>query len=374
MLPFLSIMHQEQFSLCPFATSRLCEIKHVMRFSALGNTGLQVPRIVFGTSCLGNLYEALPDATKLAISREWFAHHEPPAVIDSAGKYGAGLALEMVGRNLRELEIAPERIIISNKLGWKRVPLTTPEPTFEPGAWANLEHDAVQCISYEGILECWEQGCELLGPEYRPALLSVHDPDEYLAAAASGTEREKRFGDIVDAYRALHELKADGKTRAIGIGSKDWRVIEAIEREVELDWVMLANSLTIYHHPSELLEFVARLVAKGIAVINSAVFHAGFLVGGKFFDYRVVTPASDAQLFAWREKFFALCNKHEIKPAVACIQFSLTTPGVVAISLNTSDPARVADNVAAVEATVLPEFWYDAKSEGLINVDYLYVG
>jgi D-threo-aldose 1-dehydrogenase len=345
-----------------------------MKFSSLGNTGLQVPRIVFGTSCLGNLYEALPNATKLAISREWFAHHEPPAVIDSAGKYGAGLALEMIGRNLRELEIAPERIVISNKLGWKRVPLTTPEPTFEPGAWADLKHDAVQCISYEGILECWEQGCELLGAEYPPQLLSVHDPDEFLAAATSGTDREKRFGDILAAYRALHELKVAGKTRAIGIGSKDWRVIEAIEREVDLDWVMLANSLTIYRHPLELLVFVAKLVAKGIAVINSAVFHAGFLVGGKFFDYRVVTSTNDPELFAWREMFLSLCKKHNIKPAIACIQFGLTPPGVVAISLNSSDPARVADNVAAVEATVPPEFWYDAKREGLINVDYPYLG
>jgi L-fuconolactonase len=33
----------------------------------LGKTGLMVPPIVFGTSCLGNLYEAVPEATKKAI-------------------------------------------------------------------------------------------------------------------------------------------------------------------------------------------------------------------------------------------------------------------------------------------------------------------
>ncbi|MDZ4658081.1 MAG: aldo/keto reductase [Bythopirellula sp.] len=343
-----------------------------MKFSELGKTSLRIPRIVFGTSCLGNLYEALPEKTKLAISREWFAHQEPPVVIDSAGKYGAGLALEMIGHNLRELEISPSRIIISNKLGWKRVPLTTPEPTFEPGAWADLQHDAVQCISYEGIFACWEQGCELLGPEYPPQMLSVHDPDEYLAAATSNADRDKRLADIIGAYRALHELKVAGKTQTIGIGSKDWRVIEEIEREVALDWVMLANSLTIYRHPPELLEFVARLVAKGIAIINSAVFHAGFLVGGKFFDYRIVSPASDPELFSWREKFLALCEKHEIRPAVACIQFGLTPPGVVAISLNTSDPTRVGYNVSAVEATLPSEFWLDAKRDRLIASDYPY--
>jgi D-threo-aldose 1-dehydrogenase len=345
-----------------------------MNFSPLGSTGLCVPRIVFGTSCLGNLYEELSSETKLAISREWFAHQELPIVIDSAGKYGAGLALETIGRNLRELEIASERIIISNKLGWKRVPLLGPEPTFEPGAWANLEHDAVQCISYDGILECWEQGCRLLGEDYQPQMLSVHDPDEYLAAASSSADREKRFEGILAAYRALHELKAAGKTAAVGIGTKDWRVIEAIEREVELDWVMLANSFTIYRHPPEVLVFVEGLKAKGISVINSAVFHAGFLVGGKFFDYRVVDAASHPELFNWRETFLTLCKRYDVKPAHACIEFGLSPPGVVAISLNTSDPARVEENVLAVETTLTTDFWYDAKQAGLIDSGYSFVG
>lgn len=344
-----------------------------MEFSPLGDTGLRVPRIVFGTSCLGNLYEALTDETKLAISREWFEHHNPPCVIDSAGKYGAGLSLEVIGRNLRELDVSPDKVIISNKLGWKQVPLTTVEPTFEPGAWVDLKHDAVQSISYEGILECWQQGCDLLGSEYSPKLLSVHDPDEYLAAATSSADRERRLADILEAYRALHGLKTAGKTRAIGIGSKDWRVIAEITQQVELDWVMLANSLTIYRHPPDLLEFVARLVAKKVAIINSAVFHAGFLVGGRFFDYQIINQETDPELFDWRSKFLTLCTQYNLPPAIACVQFALTPPGVVAVSLNTSDPTRIGYNVAAVEATVPQEFWHAAKQLGLITSDYPYL-
>lgn len=344
-----------------------------MKFSPFGDTGLRIPQIVFGTSCLGNLYEAISNNLKLAISREWFNHHAPPAVIDTAGKYGAGLALEVIGQNLRELQVPADQVIISNKLGWKRVPLTAPEPTFEPGAWVDLHHDAVQCISYEGILECWEQGCDLLGAEYAPQLLSVHDPDEYLAAATSDADRAERFADILDAYRALAELKAAGKTTAIGIGSKDWRVIEQIDRHVELDWVMLANSLTIYRHPPELLAFVEDLAARGIAIINSAVFHAGFLVSGKFFDYSLVTRDQAPDLFVWRDKFHALCDQHRVPPSVACIQFALTPPGVIAIALNTSNPSRVGDNVAAVEAVIPAEFWQEAKQAGLIGSEYPYV-
>ncbi len=84
-------------------------------------------------------------------------------MIDSAGKYGAGLALEFIGWGLKELNIKTEDIIISNNLGWYRVPLESKEPTFESGIWVNLKNDAVQKISYNGILKCWKQGCDLLG-------------------------------------------------------------------------------------------------------------------------------------------------------------------------------------------------------------------
>ena len=67
------------------------------------------------------------------------------------------------------LRFRPSDVLISSKLGWKRAPLTTPEPTFEPGVWIDIEHDAVQRISYDGILECWEESCRLLGDAYQAA-------------------------------------------------------------------------------------------------------------------------------------------------------------------------------------------------------------
>lgn len=123
----------------------------------LGKTGLEVPAIIYGTSYLGNLYTPLPYEDKLALMEKWFECTGKPVVIYSAGKYGAGLALEIIGKGLEDLGIAPEDIIISNKLGWYRVPLETPEPTFEPGVWTDLENDAIQTFSYEGIINCFRQ-------------------------------------------------------------------------------------------------------------------------------------------------------------------------------------------------------------------------
>ncbi len=341
-----------------------------MKYVSLGDTKISIPPIIFGTSCLGNLYQALPYATKLEIVREIFAHVERP-VLDTAGKYGAGLALEVIGRALRELNIDPQRVAISNKLGWLRTPLTTPEPTFEQGAWADLKNDAVQKISYDGIMEWYQQGMELLGAGYRPEIVSVHDPDEYLAAAPP-RKKDKALKDILEAYRALYELKNQGLVKAVGVGAKDWRVIQRIDREIDLDWAMLAVSYTIFSHPPELLEFISTLQQKGVAVINSAIFHAGFLTGGAYFDYRVLDAANpkDQPYFRWRDKFFRLCREFDVLPAAACVQFGMSHPGIVSIALNTSKPKRVAENVVSVQMRIPAQFWRAMKSAELIDTDY----
>jgi D-threo-aldose 1-dehydrogenase len=348
----------------------------VDNYRPFGKTGLLVPPIVFGCSALGNLYQVIPDVAKLEIVSEWFECVAPPVFIDTAGKYGAGLALEVLGQSLAKFEIPAGDVLISSKLGWKRAPLATPEPTFEPGVWKNIEQDAVQRISYDGILECWQESCELLGDSYRPKLVSVHDPDEYLAAAVSSDDRRRRFDDVRGAYRALAELKELGRVIGVGVGAKDWRVVQEIASAVTLDWVMLANSLTVLRHPPELLAFVAELESKEIAIINSAVFHAGFLVGGKYFDYRVLDPNSeiDRSLFAWRKSFVALCEAHGISPMHACVQFGLSVPGVITVALNTSHAYRIKDNVAAVATPVPPQFWASLKEEGLLANDYPHVG
>jgi len=346
-----------------------------MKLKPFGKTSLTVPPVVFGSTALGNLFQVMPDEAKLSTIREMFKHVEKPVVIDSAGKYGAGLALEVIGQCLRELGISDDEVIISNKLAWLRAPLTTPEPTFEPGAWMGLEHDAVQDISYDGIIKCWEQGLELLGGGYSTQVVSVHDPDEYLDAATSADDRKRRFDDILGAYTALNELKAKGHVKAVGVGAKNWKSIYEIDQQVDLDWVMFANSYTLYSHPLDLLHFMDTLHQKQVAIINSAVFNAGFLTGGEFFNYRKLDPnnAEDKQKFEWRKQFFALCDEHQLKASEVCIQFGKSHPGIVALALSTSKPERVKQNVAAESVAIPSAFWTVLREAGLIAYDHPYL-
>ena len=346
-----------------------------MEHTQLGKTGIKVPPVIFGTSALGNLYSALSDEIKTAIVKECLLNISKPVVFDSAGKYGAGMALEKLGIILSNLQVEPEDVIISNKLGWLRTPLSTPEPTFEKGVWMGISHDATQNISYDGILKCWDQGNALLGGRYTPGLVSVHDPDEYLNMATNAREFDLYVSHILEAYGALSVLKAQGKVKGVGVGAKNWKTIRLITDEVDLDWVMFANSMTIYSHPKDLLEFMESLNKRKVAIINSAVFHAGFLTGGDFFDYVRIKPDSDENRarFRWREDFFSICKNHNVMPADACVRFAMTAPGVISISLNTSRPDRVKKNVESVECKIPEAFWKEMVDKKLIDADYPYL-
>lgn len=332
---------------------------------------LDLPRVIFGTGSLGNLFVALDEESKCEIIKECLRLSDGAIFFDSAGKYGAGLALEVLGKCLKKLGISPDKVTISNKLAWLRTELKTAEPSFEPGVWKDLQHDAVQKISYDGIMESFEQGNQLLGG-YIPQMVSVHDPDEYLAAGRWEKEVEQRYNDILDAYEALYDLKRQNKVKAIGVGAKNWKIIRRIQNDVPLDWVMLANSITIKTHSRELLDFMRQLERQGVTIINAAVFNSGFLVGGDYFDYRMVVPGTPVndELFSWRADFFEVCKHFGIKPAAACIQFSLHAPGVDSIALSTSDVKHISENMEFAKLEIPAAFWEALKQKGLININF----
>jgi len=328
-----------------------------------------MPPVIFGTSSLGNLYQAMDYETKRAIVKECIEHSFDKPLFDTAGKYGAGMALETLGRCLSDLGVHPDDVVICNKLGWYQTELLAQEPTFEKGVWIDLKNDAVQKISYDGILQCFNQGNRLLGV-YSAKMVSVHDPDEYLAAASNEIEEEQRYHDILEAYRALADLKKQKTINSIGIGAKNWKVIERIANDVELDWVMIANSLTIKSHPENLMAFITDLNKKNIAVINSAVFNGGFLIGSDFYNYQKVDRHSidGKALYEWRDNFFKLCNRFKVKPAEVCFNFGFNVEGVSSIALNTTKPEKIKENVMMVNKEVPSDFWTAMQEELLIAI------
>ena len=138
---------------------------------------------------------------------------------------------------------------------------------------------------------------------------------------------------------------------------------------------MLATTYTIMSHPKELIDFISDLARRNISVINSAVFHGGFLTGGDYYNYVKLDPNSaDAQhLFKWRDQFYKLCAHYSINPSDACIWFGLSHPGIIGLALNTSRPQAIEKNVALMKTALPGKFWKDLKEVGLIDKDYDFI-
>lgn len=217
-------------------------------------------------------------------------------------------------------------------------------------------------------MDCFEQDNNLLG-DYNSQLASVHDPDEYLAKATTKKEEAKLYQDILEAYRALAELKQQGKVLAIGVGSKQWEVIQRISKDVDLDWVMIANSLTLKDHPQPLIDFIAELHAKGVTIINSAVFNGGFLVGSDFYNYVEVDKATaeGKAMYYWRDAFYMVCKKFNILPAEACFNFGFNILGIESVALSTTDPNKVKRNVEMATKEIPAAFWVAMVERKLLN-------
>ena len=137
---------------------------------------------------------------------------------------------------------------------------------------------------------------------------------------------------------------------------------------------MFACSITLYSHSAYARGLLSKLGAQGVQVINSAVFNAGFLVGGSHFDYVEITRETAPEKFEWRDRLNAICAEFGVKPAAVCVQFSFLFPEIVSVALNTTRPARVQSNVEITETEIPAALWTRLQQEGLISAEVVLPG
>jgi D-threo-aldose 1-dehydrogenase len=287
----------------------------------LGTTGLYLPRIVFGTAALGNVERVMTDQAKIALCGEFLRLLAPPVWIETSYAYGDGMALEVLGRALRKLDVTGDEVELQLTIDARHV---------------------------SSIAECWERSCRLLG-DARPKLIAIGDADE-------------------GSWRVANDLKSAGEVRGIGLVASDWRCVKDSLTAFEPDWVML-RGCTVMRHAHEILEFMSELAMNQIPIVLSGVFEGGFLVGANQLGGRTLRTeeASDRSPLAWRKAFVALCDGHGVSPSHACIRFALTAPGVDAVRLETSFADRVVQNINSLRQKVPESFWEAMKEEGLLS-------
>jgi len=94
-------------------------------------------------------------------------------------------------------------------------------------------------------------------------------------------------------------------------------------------------------------------------------YNSGIQAGGTHYEYQQATPEILARVDALR----AVCAEFKLDIRAAALQFSLAHPAVAAVIPGASQPSRIAENLAMLDAEIPAAFWQALRARGLVAVD-----
>ncbi|RZS36508.1 D-threo-aldose 1-dehydrogenase [Herbihabitans rhizosphaerae] len=320
-----------------------------MKTAVVGRTGVRVSALGFGAADIGNLYTAIdPEVARSTVDAAWEAGVR---YFDTAPHYGLGLSERRLGEALRDRP--RDEYTVSTKVGRLLVP--NPAGGGRRDAEFDVPADLTRRFDFsaDGVRRSLESSVDRLGLSHVDIAL-MHDPDEHWEQAIS------------EAYPALHELRAQGVVRAIGVGMNQWPMLARFVRETDLDVVMLASRYTLLEQPA-LRALLPACAQRCVSVLAAGVFNSGLLAvddpaPDARYDYRPAPPEVREKALRIKE----ICALHGVSLPGAAIAFVLAHPAVVSAVVGTRSPEQARRNVALCDAGVPPELWTDLAAKGLI--------
>jgi D-threo-aldose 1-dehydrogenase len=340
-------------------------IEHIPR-REIGRTGVRVTPLGFGGATIGRHLGSGADAdAQAALQVSWDAGVR---YFDTAPWYGRGLSELRVGAFLRNQP--GDHFVLSTKVGRILRPGRDPLPpqvrTVANQA-AGLQSEVIFDYGYSGIRRAFEDSLQRLGLS-RIDLAIVHDLD--LGYHAPVARWDAYVADLVrGGWRALQELRAAGTIAGIGFGINPLGMIPRfLDLFDDIDFFLLAGRYTLLEQDALEVELPA-CTDRGVSIVIGAVFNSGILatgpVSGAQYDYR----DAPSHVLEKSGRILAVCNRYDVPPVAAALQFPLGHPAVVAVI---PGPIRAEEARANAEAFARPipaAFWRDLKADGLLRPD-----
>ena len=277
---------------------------------------------------------------------------------DVAPLYGNGLAEHRLGACLRSID--RRGVVLSTKVGR----LLDPQPG---GAAAGAHGGAYPFsvrydYSYDGTLRSLEHSLQRLGTNAIDIAL-IHDVNRRW----QGDLLEQRYAEAMSgAYRALHELRAAGAIKAIGVGVNDWSILQRFAADGDFDCFMLAGRYTLLDHTA-LDTFLPDCLRRRIGVLMAAPFNSGILATGTRPGATFFYQDAPSAIVARTKRIEAACARHGVALAAAALQFPLAHPAIASVVTGIAGEAEAVANIGHCRARIPAAFWDELKHEGLIG-------
>jgi D-threo-aldose 1-dehydrogenase len=323
---------------------------------AIGSTRASVSQLGFGSAPFGAVdagMHAAAAARAFATARDAGLRY-----FDTAPLYGYGLAERRLGACVDTVD--RRELTLSTKVG----------RLLRPGAIAASagvqagQHpfEYTYDYSYDGTLRSLEFSLQRLGTN-RVDIVLIHDVNRRW----QGDRVEERYAEaMAGAYRALHDLRAQGVIDAIGVGVNDWEILLRFAADGDFDCFMLAGRYTLLDHTAG-ARFLPECARRGISVLMAAPFNSGILATGPVAGATYFYQGADAEILARTRRIAAVCARHGVALPAAALQFPLGHPAVASVVTGMRSEDEVAQNVDHMRATIAPDCWRELVHEGLLD-------
>ncbi|WP_395310876.1 aldo/keto reductase [Mycobacterium sp. AMU20-3851] len=281
-----------------------------MKYAVLGETGLEVSAVSFGTAPLGDMFGAADAGSAIAAVHD--AIDAGINLFDSSPYYGGGLAEERLGSALKDV---PDPVLVATKAG----------------RYGFDEFD----FSPTRIREGFHHSLRLLQRDHVD-ILQLHDI-EFVSLG----------GVFEDAYAELVRLKDEGKCRFIGMTGYPLHTLRRAVRETDLDVVLNYAHFTLLN--TELTDgLLPAAEENGTAVINAAAVALGLLTPG---GLKADVPAGDA-VRAAADRAREICLRRGADISFLANQFAIQRSGCATTLIGTTKAHHLDSAVRAATTPI----------------------
>lgn len=301
----------------------------------IGNTGLSVSPICFGTSGIGDMPDtygyAVDDARANATLQAIF--DGPVNFLDTSNNYGFGRSETRIGAAIRERGGLPEGFVLSTKV--------------------DRDNDTGR-FDASRVRQSVEESLSRLGIDTIP-LLHLHDPEH-----ARDLQEITTQGGALD---ELFKLKEEGLAQAVGLAMGRIDIMFPILMDRPFDALVSHNRYTLLNRSAnEMFDYAN---SQGMAILNAAPYAGGVLAKGSAEMPRITYQIVDDEALVPVHKLEILCATHDVAPGALALQFSTKDPRITSTIVGVTKAERVQQTLDWSSAEIPQALWDD-----LAKLDY----
>jgi aryl-alcohol dehydrogenase-like predicted oxidoreductase len=310
----------------------------------LGNSGLRVSRITFGSWAAGGWMWGGTEQND-AVGAIHASYELGVTSIDTAPIYGQGLSEEIVGEAIKSLPRDKVQILTKFGMRWDLA-----KGDFAMKTKDNNGHDldVYKYAAPESIIKECEDSLRRLGTDYID-LYQIHWPD--------------KTTPIEETMEAVQRLVEQGKVRAIGVSNYSVEQMQTAEKVVNLASNQVPYSMVRRDIEKDVVPYC---LENHKAILAYSPMQLGLLTGkmkpGQHFDasdlranHPLFKPESVTRVNAFLDKIRPMAETKNATLGQLVLRWTLAQPGISVALVGARNAEQAVQNAHAIDVQLSPQ-------------------